>query len=67
MKKISLILLVIGMVLSLTACAGGNKLTENNSNADPSQNVSDNTQTGYDATMPSETGSENEQPDEMPL
>ena len=59
MKKIALILLAVIMVLPLAACAGGNNPTGNNGNTDPSQ-------TEGDATMPSETGNENEQPDETP-
>lgn len=66
MKKIALILLAVVMVLSLAACAGSNEPAGNGSNTDPTQNATDNTQAEDDATTPSETGNENEQPDETP-
>lgn len=66
MKKVALILLALVMIMSLAACANSSEPAGNNSNTDPSQNVTDNSQTGDDATMPSETGNENEQPDETP-
>lgn len=66
MKKITLILLAFVMILSHAACAGGNETSGDVGNTDPSQNVTDETQTEDDAGVPSETGSENEQPSEMP-
>lgn len=66
MKKFALILLAFVMILSLAACSSGNEPTENGGNINSSQNVTDNTQTPEDATVPSETGNENEQPGEMP-
>lgn len=63
MKKFAWILLTFVMVLSLVACAGSNEPTEN-SNPDPSQTVTDHTQTAADAAMPSETGTE--QPSDTP-
>lgn len=41
MKKIVTLLLAAGMIFSLAACSGGNTAAENNSNADSSQNMSE--------------------------
>ncbi len=57
MRKITLILLAIVMVLTLAACADS---------SEPTQNLTDHTQTEADTAMPSEAGNENEQPDETP-
>lgn len=64
MKKILSIVLAVVMVLSLAACAGGNKPDENSSDTGASQNVADNSQIQDNSAASS--GSEKEQPAEMP-